>query len=90
MDEYDEILHFFNLSNRTRQETKIWCYEKLLNLIFKYIDNPNRIEIKNNLILILNLFFIDTPGSSHSQGKDYITLSEKSQILKLLSKELRG
>lgn len=92
MDDYNEILDFFNLGNRTRQETKLWCYEKILNLMFKYIENPNRIEIKNSLILILNLFFIDTPDRFHSQGRDYITLTEneKSQVLKIISKELRG
>jgi len=92
LDDYDEILHFYNLINRTEQDSKKLCYQKGVNLIFKYIDNSQRTEIENKLIIILNLFFVDSPDHFHSQGKDYITLdqNEKSQVLKILKKELRN
>jgi hypothetical protein len=60
--------------------------------MFKYIDNPHRTDIKNSLILILNLFFVDSPDQFHSKGKEYIKLpqNEKNQVLKILTKEVRG
>ena len=92
MDDYDERLQFYNSFNRTMQETKNWCYKKMISLMFKYIDNPNKTEIKNSMILILNLFFIESPDNLHTKGKDIISLNEneKNLVLKIISKEVGG
>ena len=71
MDDYDEILDFYNRINRKKTETREWCYQKINELMFDLVKNPFRIQIRNSLILILNLFFIrvNLPFQSPEDGE---------------------
>ena len=87
---YEEILGFYEKEDRTVRLTKLWCHKELISLMDKLTENPYNMAIRDCLILIINLFFVDAPDHYHLKGKPIkaLTTSEKNYLLEILRREV--
>ncbi len=91
MDNYDEILEFYNNNlNSSNLSKELWINRFLIKLTKSRLRNHDYLTIKNSLILLLNLFMIDTPDCYYNKGKKFeqLTENEKQIICCLLKSEL--
>ncbi len=90
----DKILDFYNNHPVfNNPEGKEWFGRAMVNLMNKFNkkDDKKSLEIKNCLILLMNLFSDnESPDLYSARGKDFTELSENEQdeLIDLLNNEL--
>ena len=88
LDFYDEILDFYeNKTENSQENSEFWVLNYLINVMNEY--NYNDKEIKNCLILLLNLLVIDSPDRFNNIGKSANSLIgiENKFLLEILFRE---
>ena len=86
---FDEILDFYNDENRTHISTELWINKFIANLFSGTLREQNYLQIRNCLLLLLNLFRVELPDHYHHKGKSFIELEseEKKSFKKILEQE---
>lgn len=91
MDCYDEILEYYHKKEAGKSSQPLEkCFSRFLVRLMKDLEAGKSIlDIRNCLILLLNLFFVDYPDYFHKKGKDIDALSaaEKNELFGLLRTE---
>lgn len=89
MDNFDEILETYQQFQKNREENQTLRYRQIIKVIRKLSSNADKEEVKNQLLLLLNLFFANLPDHLHGRGKNIADLSynEKSKLKSILQTE---
>ena len=88
MDFYDEILDFYENNSYSKELSEFAFLKFIINIMNEY--NYCHEEIKNYLILLLNLVIIEVPDRFNNIGKSInaLTSYEHKEYQKILSYEL--
>ena len=87
MDFYDEILWVYESNNFSKEISEFAFLKIIINLMKEH--NYSHEEIKNYLILLLNLMVIEVPDRFNNIGKpvNALTSYEHKLYLKVISQE---
>jgi len=87
LDCYLKILEYFQHEKVNKEETEIWKYHSLIELM-KLLDKAkNQILVTNSIILMLSLFEDIPPDTYNNRGVDIDQISVKDR--KTLIADLR-
>ena len=89
MDNFDEILETYQQFQKNREENQTLRYRQIIKVIRKLSSNADKEEVKNQLLLLLNLFFANLPDHLNKKKKNIADLSynEKSKLKSILQTE---
>lgn len=86
MDCIDEFLEFYNNKDRTEFSTNLWCTKYLIELVKR---PSSKLQMKNCILMMLNLFIKDVPDHYHLKGKSVRELNNvnKKELIGVLKSE---
>ncbi|MGV9173980.1 MAG: hypothetical protein ACOC44_19530 [Promethearchaeia archaeon] len=89
MDNFDEILELYQKVKKGEHKEQTLQYRQIIKIIHELSSNTDTEEIKNQLLLLLNLFFVNQPDHLHLQGKglEELSLNEKTKVKSILQTE---
>ncbi|MFO8017700.1 MAG: hypothetical protein R6U96_03635 [Promethearchaeia archaeon] len=92
MDCYDKILKTYNNKDRFGSDyLRVWKNKALITLMTMLKeDRGDNLEVRNSLILLINLFDINSPDycTELGESKDILSKGEKRNLKELLKQEL--
>lgn len=92
LDCYDEILDIYGRNKRNKNEFRNQIFLSIKRIMEGYSVNKSNLEVKNSLILVLNLFLEESPDYLAKIGKNTKELVERDRNIlnNILLSEIRA